>query len=203
MVAKNLSTVDDRLSTSIENSLGIDIRQNLMASGPILNEMDRAQRENVELITSIPDEYFDKLEDTISESWNAGERWEELAPRLGEVAEMTENRAAFIARDQTSKQNCHFNRVRQTSLGIKRGEWETAGDGDVRESHAAMEGVEYEWDDPPLVDGEPLLPGEDYSCRCTGAPKMDLDDDEPEDLDEPDEEESDEDEEVEVEAEED
>lgn len=165
VVAKNLSTVDDRLSASIASSLpGIDIRQNLRVTGPILNEMDRVQRENVELITSIPDQYFDELEDTIAESWNAGERWEELAPRIREVAEMTENRSAFIARDQTSKMNCHFNRVRQTSLGIKKGEWETAGDGDVRESHAAMEGVEYEWDDPPLVDGEPLLPGEDFNC---------------------------------------
>jgi SPP1 gp7 family putative phage head morphogenesis protein len=196
VVQRNQATVDDRLSASIKQSTGVDIRQTLMLNGPVLDEMHRAQRENVELITSIPDQYFDRLEDTIAESWLAGERWEQLGERLGDIAEMTENRAAFIARDQTSKMNCHFNRVRQTSLGIKKGIWRTAGDGDVRESHAEMEGVEYEWDDPPLVDGVPLLPGEDYNCRCDGEPQLDLDDDASEDLDDPDDEESDEDEKV-------
>lgn len=196
VVKRNQENVDTRLSASIEASTGVDIRQTLMLNGPVLDEMHRVQRENVELITSIPDEYFDRLEDTISESWNDGERWEELADRLGEIGEITENRAAFIARDQTSKMNCHFNRVRQTSVGIRKGEWQTAGDGDVRESHAEMDGEIFEWDDPPLVGDENLLPGEDYNCRCTAAPVMDLDDDEPEDLDDPDAEEAEEDDDV-------
>jgi SPP1 gp7 family putative phage head morphogenesis protein len=196
VVKRNQETVDTRLSASIEASTGVDIRQTLMLNGPVLNEMHRVQQENVELITSLPEDYFDRLEDTISESWLAGERWEELGARLGEIGEITQNRAAFIARDQTSKSNCHFNRVRQTSLGVNRGEWQTAGDGDVRESHAEMDGEIFEWDDPPLVGDENLLPGEDYNCRCTAAPVIDLDDDAPEDLDDPDAEETEEDEEV-------
>jgi SPP1 gp7 family putative phage head morphogenesis protein len=196
VVQRNQAAVDDRLSASIEQSTGVDIRQTLMLNGPVLDEMHRAQRDNVELITSIPDQYFDRLEDTIADSWLAGERWEQLGERLGDIAEMTQNRAALIARDQTSRMNGAFNRVRQTSLGIDRYEWQTAGDGDVRPAHADLEGTIQRWDDPPTdEDGDTGPPGEiSINCRCTAAPVLDLDDDASEDLDDPDDEESDEDE---------
>jgi SPP1 gp7 family putative phage head morphogenesis protein len=196
VVKRNLDTVDDRLSASIENSLGIDIRQNLVGSGPILTEMDDALSENVDLITSIPEQYFDDLEEAISNAWTEGKRWEELAPEIQEIGEVTERRAEFIARDQTAKLTSHFNRSRSLSLGIKKGIWHTAGDDDVRPTHAEMEGVEFSLEDPPLVGDEYLLPGEDYGCRCDWESVFDLDDDAPEDL-EPDEEEIDEDEAVE------
>jgi SPP1 gp7 family putative phage head morphogenesis protein len=196
VVKRNLDTVDDRLSASIERSMpGIDIRRHLMLNGTILTEMHRVQRENVELITSIVPDHFDRLEDAISEVWNAGKRWEELAPDIQEIGGVTERRAEFIARDQTSKTNSAFNRVRQVGLGIERYEWQTADDGDVRESHAELEGTIQRWDDPPDVDGEPSNPGEPYNCRCAASPLLDLDDDAPEDVG-PDEEETDEDEEV-------
>jgi SPP1 gp7 family putative phage head morphogenesis protein len=198
VVKRNLDTVDDRLSASIERSMpGIDIRRHLMLDGPILTEMHRVQRENVELITSIEPEFFDRLEDSISESWNTGERWEELAPRIREIGGITERRSELIARDQTGSMNAAFNRVRQTSLGIERYEWQTADDGDVRPAHQELEGTIQRWDDPPTDDdGDTGPPGEiSINCRCVASPLLDLDDDAPEDVG-PDEEETDEDEEV-------
>ncbi|MES2339312.1 MAG: phage minor head protein [Pseudomonadota bacterium] len=170
-----VANVDDKLSSAIKGNLGVDIRRNLMEHGPILTEMQRAQRENVELITSIPEQYFDELEERLAEGWNAGASWTSMVDDVARIGEVAENRAAFIARDQTNKANAAFNRVRQTGLGIKRAEWQTAGDGLVRDTHAEMEGKTFEWDDPPLVGDDYLLPGEDYNCRCTGAPIVDLD----------------------------
>ena len=174
-VRKNLDTTDERLSNSIKASLGVDVRQTLMEHGPILDEMRRVQRENVELITSIPEQYFDDLEDRLSKGWNAGDRWESMVDDVAEIGDVAENRAAFIARDQTNKANGAFSRVRQTGLGITRNEWQTAGDDLVRPSHAEMDGEIYDLDDPPLVDGDPMFPGDDFNCRCVGAPVVDLD----------------------------
>ena len=44
--------------------------------------------------------------------------------------------------------------------------WRTAGDAKVRPEHAARDGRQYRWDDPP--DGE--NPAEDYNCRCWAEP---------------------------------
>jgi SPP1 gp7 family putative phage head morphogenesis protein len=172
---KVLNTVDDKLAAAVKRNVGVEIRQALTESGPISTEVDRVRRENVELITSIPEQYFDDLEDRLGKGWEAGASWETMVSDVMEIGDVAERRAAFIARDQTNKANAGFNRVRQQNLGINRAEWQTAGDGNVRETHAEMEGEIFDWDEAPLVGDEHLFPGEDYNCRCVGAPVLDLD----------------------------
>lgn len=195
LVKKNLDTVDDRLSASIRQSLpGVDIRQAMTAHGPILDAMDDALEANVDLITSIPEEYFDDIEDTISETWNEGRPWPSMVEDVQERGDVCQSRAELIARDQTARMNGAFNRVRQQSIGISRYEWQTAGDDRVSEAHAELEGTTHDWDDPPTDDdGNTGHPGENRpNCRCVASPLLDLD--EPDEGEEPDDEETDEDE---------
>jgi SPP1 gp7 family putative phage head morphogenesis protein len=117
------------------------------------------RREMGRRYASAPPAYFEKQQLTP----------EEIIDRVDEI---TENRAKLIARDQTAKMNSSFNQVRQTSVGIEKYQWQTAGDERVRESHAEKDGKVFSWDDPPEDTGHP---GEDIQCRCVAIPFFDLD----------------------------
>lgn len=170
-VRRNLESVDDRLASSVMSSVGIDITPTLTRSGPILNALQAATRDNVALIKSIPQQYFEKLGDAVGKNMARGLRFEDLAKEVERIGDVTANRAKLIARDQTSKMNGTFNEVRQTALGIDRYRWQTSGDERVREDHADNDGEVFRWDSPPQTGH----PGHDINCRCVAIPVFDLD----------------------------
>ena len=173
-VERNAEAVDERLKAAIKASLSIDISPVLNQSGPILDAMKAATKANIELITSIPDQFFEKLGDAVGKNMEAGMRFEDLAKEIERIGDVTESRAKLIARDQTSKMNGAFNEARQTSLGIDRYVWQTSGDERVREEHQANDGQVFNWNDPPATGH----PGEDINCRCVAVPYFDLDSEE-------------------------
>lgn len=129
---------------------------------------------NVELIKSIPSEYYKNAKARILENIKGGMRVEELAEDLEARAHITESRATLIARDQTGKLYGQVNKERQKNAGIMTYVWRTVGDNRVRDAHAALEGQEFTWGQPPVTNdaGETNEPGEDYQCRCTGEPVL-------------------------------
>lgn len=173
-VTRNLAKTDKQLVQHVKSAVGVNIAPALTNDG-IRIALQTATTANIDLITSIPTEYFSKVEALLDKNWTTGTRWEELADMLEHVGDVTESRAKLIARDQTSKMNGAFNQARQTSIGIEQYEWQTAGDERVRETHAAHDGVTFDWDSPPEDTGNP---GEDINCRCVAIPVFDLDDDE-------------------------
>jgi SPP1 gp7 family putative phage head morphogenesis protein len=203
---RNLEQVDERLTDAIKNSVGVDISAALTQDGPIRQAMEDAVKANIDLITSIPEQYLARLKKGVEENFLGGSRaslaeqlypelrrelgaryadnppayFEDMTPEeiLDQVDQIAENRVRLIARDQTSKMNASFNQARQTSVGIEKYEWQTAGDERVRESHAELDGQVFSWDDPPEVDGEPANPGEPVNCRCVAIPFFDLDSEE-------------------------
>ena len=173
-VQRSLDAVDERLTAAIKSSVSVDVSPMLTQSGPILEAMKAASKANLDLITSIPEQYFDKLGDAIGKNMDAGLRFEDLAKEVERIGDVTESRAKLIARDQTSKMNGAFNEARQTSVGIDKYVWQTAGDERVREEHAANDGQVFSWNDPPATGH----PGEDIQCRCVAVPYFDLDNEE-------------------------
>lgn len=172
---RNADTVDERLKAAIKASVAIDISPVLTQSGPILNAMKAATKANIDLITSIPEQYFEKLGDAVGKNMERGMRFEDLAKEIERIGDVTESRAKLIARDQTSKMNGAFNKARQTSLGIDKYMWQTAGDERVRDEHNENDGKIFNWNDPPAATGHP---GEDINCRCVAVPYFDLDSEE-------------------------
>jgi SPP1 gp7 family putative phage head morphogenesis protein len=141
--------------------------------------MKSATKDNVALIKSIPEKYFGRVTETLTAGCTGGLRWESLVDQIQRDGDITENRAKFIARDQTAKMNESFNRERCTQVGIEQGEWLCSLDERTRPNHAAMEGVIYDLNGPgPLIndDGENCMPGDDYNCRCSFAPHIDMGD---------------------------
>lgn len=170
IVRRNRDEVDERLTAEIGEAVGIDISGALADEPNILQAMAEATEANIALIKSIPEEYLDKVEEAVKDAWTEGNRWEDLIDRIAEIGDITDDRAAFIARDQTSKLNASFNEARQTSVGIEEYEWSGSLDERERPSHREMEGTRHRWDDPPDVDGEAVHPGEAVNCRCVARP---------------------------------
>lgn len=170
-VQRSADTVDDRLKAAIKSSVGVDISPVLTQSGPILDALRAATKDNIDLIKSIPEQYFEKLGDAVGKNMERGMRFEDLAKEIERIGDVTESRAKLIARDQTSKMNGAFNEARQTSLGIDKYQWQTSGDERVREEHAENDGKVFSWNDPPATGH----PGHDVNCRCVAIPYFDLD----------------------------
>jgi SPP1 gp7 family putative phage head morphogenesis protein len=173
--ARSRDAVDDRLASAIRASVSVDVKPFLTNNPRITSATHAAVNANVDLIKSIPEQYFDKITNAVETHWAEGMRWESLTDRIQEIGDITETRAAFIARDQTAKMNSSFNQVRQTDLGIEQYEWSTSEDERVRDSHADLDGEVFSWDNPPIVDDEPVNPGMACNCRCVALPHLDLD----------------------------
>lgn len=166
------ASVDERLAAEIRRSVGVNIAPTMLDNSQITPALNKAVKENVDLITSIPDQYLDRVERGVVQAVITGQRHETLAKIIHAIGQSTMRRAEIIARDQTAKMNGSFNRIRQTAVGIDKYMWSTSKDERVRESHVENEGKTFRWDTPPEETGHP---GEDIMCRCVAIPVFDLD----------------------------
>jgi uncharacterized protein with gpF-like domain len=184
----NKINVDKRLAREIHKAVGVDVSHILRANGTLLQAMQKAVHANVDLIKTIPEQYFDRVYETVTSSWVQGARWETMVEQIQRDGNITENRAKLIARDQTAKMNSSFNQERQQSVGIERYRWMTAEDERVRgdpsgkypdadPSHYDYERMDngmgpgvFRWDSPP-EDGHP---GQGINCRCVAQPIIDM-----------------------------
>lgn len=141
--------------------------------------LSAATRQNVSLIESIPEQYHQQVENIIIGNLRQGQRSSVMIEQLVEQFGVRERHARMIARDQSSKIRAELNRVRQLDQGYEFFQWITSDDERVRTTHhdASIADVGfgkgiYRWDDPPIIDGRPLLPGMDYNCRCNAIGRV-------------------------------
>ncbi len=129
-------------------------------------------RENVRLIKSIETESLREVEGIVARSVRAGIRANEIADQVEARFGVTRSRANLIGRDQISKWNGTLTQQRQEESGITSYIWRTSRDERVRPMHAALEGTEHKWTEPPVTNskGDRNHPGGDYQCRCTAEP---------------------------------
>lgn len=165
---------DERFVASVKQAIGIDVAP-VLTEGPVAEDIARLTYYNVNLIKSIPEQYLDKVANSVYSNTGKGMRYEDIISDIQRIGDITESRAKLIARDQTSKMNAAVTESRQSSLGIKQYTWRTSGDERVRDSHAANDGQVFSWDDPPEDTGHP---GQDINCRCTAEPYINLDEEE-------------------------
>lgn len=171
-----------QLANQVRSALGVD---------PIFRDKGLAARvehfthENVALVTRIPERLHGDLESMVTRAVSSGRPHPALAEEIEERFGVAERHARLIARDQIGKFYAGVNHARQREMGVDKFVWRTAGDERVREEHAELDGEEFDYDDPPVVEGEEALPGEQIQCRCWAEPVLEEleDDDEPDDED--------------------
>ncbi len=170
-----VQSLSSQISSFAGAQLSATVKQ-LLGVTPLITDKGLAEQaalflnSNVNLISSIPQQALDQVQTLVDTAIRQSWRVEDLKAAVLEKYDVTESRAALIARDQTLKYYGEVAQKQQTSLGIRRYTWRTAGDDKVRENHADKEGNVYSWDDPPLDTGHP---GEDYQCRCHAEPVLD------------------------------
>ena len=156
----------DRFFSSQMKSIGKEYNRQLAESIAGM-KAKQLQNEQVELIKSIPIKAGLRAQELSQQAVADGKRAAEVAREIARTNEVTESRAMLIARTETAKASATFNETRALSVGSKGYIWRTAEDGDVRETHAQLDGQYFTWDNPPCIEDEGCHhPGEIWNCRC-------------------------------------
>lgn len=125
-----------------------------------------------------------ELRGKIAENALKGQRYEGIIQEIRKSYGVSENKAKFLARQETSLLMAKFKQVRYQDAGVKRYRWACVKNpkqrtpeapykpGEVRYYHGLLDGTEQTWDNPPVINsiGERKHPGQDYNCRCYPIP---------------------------------
>lgn len=153
---------------------GLGFKPTLTEPG-LKTAMDTWASMNVSLIKTIPESYFEDIEERVLEHVEEGTRWEELAEEIEQRTGVSANRARVIARDQVSKLYGSINMERQEANGITHYFWRTSLDGRVRDLHQEKDGKRFAWDEPAGDAADPAdgaFPGDAIQCRCHADPDI-------------------------------
>lgn len=178
-IARQFITTADKVNRDrFERTMG-GFGFDMFSDSPELQEyISLSISDNSRLITSIADQYLGNVESIVMNNVRAGGRPSAIAKQLTKQFGVTSARAKMIARDQTAKANGDLSARRQTAAGFEWFQWLDSDDVRVRDRHEDIankvteygKGI-YRWDNPPLSDtGSPIIPGQDFQCRCTGRP---------------------------------
>ena len=117
-------------------------------------------------------ESIQRLRDRVLVNTFKGNRAQNLVGILEHDFGMSENKAKFLARQETALLMSQFREERFKSAGVQKYRWSTSGDSRVRERHKELNGHVFTWDNPPIIDelGHRGHPGQDYNCRCIAIP---------------------------------
>lgn len=126
-------------------------------------------RENVGLIKTVPERYFEGVRDAVKQAFAGGWSTDRLTAAVAERGQVADSNARRIARDQVGKLNAQVNQDRQEALGVTGYIWRGVLDQRERDEHTDREGQAFDWDDPP----EGGHPGEAVQCRCVSEPNFD------------------------------
>lgn len=167
---KNISVVPeltpeqlDRISKEWEINLQLDIKK--FTDGEIYN-----------LRAYVKDNVFLK-----------GNRRHALIKNFQTTYNVTENKAKFWAKQETSLLMAKFKQTQYEDAGVDEYEWRCVHmphqptpqsiykPGEVRYSHGILEGKIFSWNDPPCTTAPGQAkrynnPGQDYNCRCFAIP---------------------------------
>lgn len=193
-IEQYLNKIDNQLK---ENDTLFNFEDNFQGT---IQDLDALFKEGIKNITTSPD-LTDEMIKNLAESWSNnmnlyikgwtqesikrlrariwnnslnGFRSINLVKEIQHDYNISENKARFLARQETSLLMSKFREERYKSAGVQKYKWSTSGDSRVRERHKELNGKIFDWDNPPIVDelGNRAHPGEDYNCRCVAIPQF-------------------------------
>lgn len=160
---KGVNSVNkERFYNSMNTATGINTKK-LIKDEDLEDVLFLRTKENVNLIKTIPEEYFAKLNNIVYEGVLQGNSAKSMITQIKDLGHSTTYRAKRIARDQASKLNASLTEERAQKLNVNTYIWRTAGDDRVRDTHRANNGKVFSFDNPPKATGNP---SDDINCRC-------------------------------------
>lgn len=113
-----------------------------------------------------------ELREDVLDNTSRGGRAENLVDMIMSRYGVTDSKAKFLARQETSLLMSKMRETRYTAAGLEKYKWLTSNDERVRDRHKELNNKVFFWTDPPIVDekGNRANPGEDFNCRCVAVP---------------------------------
>lgn len=149
--------------------MGRELRREVTSAptGAMLRELQEGQ---VKLIKSIPLDAAERVHRLSMEATISSARADVVARAILETEAVSEAKARLIARTEVARAASNLVQARAEFAGSDGYIWRTSGDMDVRDSHAAMEGVYVRWSSPPTLDKMKGHAGTLPNCRCYAEP---------------------------------
>ena len=119
-----------------------------------------------------------RLRKDVQTSVFSGNRVESMVKKIQKSYGVSQRKAKFLARQESSLLMTKFKETRYVDAGVNEYRWTcVAGSKNhpVRPSHKILDGKIFRWDNPPITTepGETVRrnnPGQDYNCRCFAKP---------------------------------
>jgi SPP1 gp7 family putative phage head morphogenesis protein len=139
---------------------------------------------NAQLISTVPQTVAAHAVHHVQQEQMKGRRAEDIMRDLRPyMRSLKDWQVKRIARTEVAKADTAITRTRAEDIDLNWYIWETSGDARVRDSHAKMQGVLINWDDPPSPEAlsreKPVghyHAGNIYNCRCIALPMVDVSD---------------------------
>jgi SPP1 gp7 family putative phage head morphogenesis protein len=167
----DMSRRDGQVWMAHSERIGRALRSEV-ASGATGQALKARLADQVALITSLPLDAAQRVHDLTIKGLVEGRRPDEIADEILRTGEVSASRATLIARTEVARTASILTEVRAKSIGCTHFVWQTSKDASVRPSHRKMQGRTFAFADPPIVDGQPLIPGQTYNCRCFIQPVL-------------------------------
>lgn len=170
-VVKQFGTATDKhargqLDQQLRTAIGVPLST---IERPMQDRIGQWTAENVALIQTVPERYFDRLQQDVQEAFAGGTHPNTLAKQFSDRYQMSENDAERIARDQTLKLSANLNHARMEALGVRRAIWRTMRDNRVSDDCFDLSGREF--DLAAGING--VFPGKSHPmCRCYAEPVL-------------------------------
>lgn len=166
---------------NFKNAFSVDL-SSVIEKEVLDDTLKLAIENNVNLITSIKNDFINDIGSNVFDNYKRGFRHTELISEIRERGNVTYSRAKLIARDQTAKINSDFDEARNRRLGFDVYKWSGTGDQRQRKSHKVLNNMLCKYSDPDVYsddDGQTWKKrksigafcgkcGEDIQCRCRG-----------------------------------
>lgn len=112
---------------SVNRAVGVDLESIIERNG-LQEYIEASVFENVNLITSVKQQYLDRVESIVMNGMRSGLGVTAIGRQLQEQTGVARRRANFIARDQVAKLNNDVAKRRMQQSGIKHFKWLTSKD---------------------------------------------------------------------------
>lgn len=161
-----LSTIDKKIVNNIKN---VSIAPKLSEQNKI--DIANEYTNNINLYIKNFDKNLTlKLRKELTELiLNKNYNYKSLSKIIQKGYNITNNKADFLARQETSLLLSKFETSRYSESGLYYYIWDTSKDERLRKDHKLLEGYIFDTRNPPIVDQKTRKkanPGEDYNCRC-------------------------------------
>jgi uncharacterized protein with gpF-like domain len=158
------------------SAIGID-REELEATEGLTFQINAFQAETQQWVKKTRDDTLQMWTSNTLRQMAEGKGLPEILSQFDGMVEQRKNHAKMVARTQIATFNSLTTKARAQNLGITRAIWRSAKDERVRgnpsgkypnakPSHFALEGVEFDLAKGAPINGQFLLPGTSYNCRC-------------------------------------